>query len=68
MLLLNHIRNNRRIFYNTEKEFLDLLIYNIIHYKDLRKYANNYKDLIYRFDWSNMKNVYDGEFEKIFNS
>ena len=60
------IKNNKRVFYNSEKEFLDLLVYNLIHYKDLRKYTNRYKDIIYRFDWSNMKNEYDDKFEKIF--
>jgi glycosyltransferase involved in cell wall biosynthesis len=65
---LINIDNNKRIFYNTEKEFMELLIYNIIHYKDLRKYTNKYKDLISRFDWSSMKNVYDDKFEKIFTS
>ena len=43
-------------------------MYNIIHYKDLRKYTNKYKDLIYRFDWSNIKNVYDDKFEEISNN
>ena len=65
---LIEIKENQRIFYNTEKEFLDLLEYSIIHYKDLRKYAYKYKELIYRFDWSNMKNVYDRQFEKIYNN
>lgn len=60
------IKNNKRVFYDSEKEFLDLLVYNLIHYKDLRKYTNRYKDIIYRFDWSNMKNEYDDKFEKIF--
>ena len=65
---LINIKDNKSIFYNTDKEFIDLLIYNIIHYKDLRKYTNKYKDLIYRFDWSNIKNVYDDKFEEISNS
>jgi len=60
--------NHKRLFYDKEKQFLDLLISNIINYKDLRKYTNKYKKLIYRFDWSNMKKVYDEEFEKIFNN
>tara|TARA_B100000029_G_scaffold514624_1_gene618176 strand:+ start:44 stop:1150 length:1107 start_codon:yes stop_codon:yes gene_type:complete len=65
---LINIKNNKSIFYNTDKEFIDLLMYNIIHYKDLRKYTNKYKDLIYRFDWSNIKNVYDDKFEEISNN
>ena len=62
------INQNKEIFYNTEKQFLDLLIKHLVNYKDLRKYTNKYKDLIYRFDWSNMKNVYDEKFEEILSS
>ena len=62
---LIEIKNNKRVFYNSEKEFLDLLVYHLIHYKDLRKYTNRYKDIIFRFDWSNMKNEYDDKFKKI---
>ena len=59
------IKNNKRVFYDSEKEFLDLLVYHLIHYKDLRKYTTRYKDIIFRFDWSNIKNEYDDKFEKI---
>ena len=62
------INKNKEVFYNTDRQFLELLIRSIINYKDLRKSTNKYKELIYRFDWSNMKNEYDRQFEKFFNS
>ena len=59
------VNKNSNIFYSKDKDFLDLLIYNILHYKDLRKYTNRYNKIISRFDWSNMKKVYDKTFQKI---
>ena len=62
---LINISVNKNVFYTKDKDFMNLLVYNIINYKDLRKYTNRYKELISRFDWSNIKNVYDETFEKI---
>ena len=62
------INKNKEVFYNTDRQFLELLIRSITNYKDLRKSTNKYRELIYRFDWSNMKNEYDRQFEKFFNS
>ena len=60
--------NNKNLFYSKDQDFYKLLSYNINNYKDLRKYTKKYKELISRFDWSNMKSVYDEQFEKIFNN
>ena len=59
------LSEHSNIFYSKDKDFLNLLIYNILHYKDLRKSTNLYKEIISRFDWSNMKKVYDETFQKI---
>ena len=60
--------NNPEVFYNTKEELYRLLLNSIINYKNLRKSTIKYRELINRFDWSNIVEEYDEKFEYIYNS
>ena len=40
----------------------------ITNYKNLRNTPSNYSEIVNRFDWSNMIDIYDKTFEKYYNN
>ena len=59
------INSNPEIFYNTNEELYDKLIYFLNNYKVLRKSCLKYSAIVNRFDWNNIIGIYDKTFEKI---
>ena len=65
---LINIKNNPEIFYNNNNELLLSLLAKLKDYKNLRKISTKYKDIIYRFNWSELINDYDDKFVQIYNN
>ena len=65
---LINLGNNPEVFYNTNEELYRILLNSIINYKNLRKSTIKYRELINRFDWSNIIKEYDEKFDFIYNS
>ena len=61
-------KNNSEIFYSNNTELYNKLYSYLNDYKVLRKSTSKYEDLVNRFDWSNMIEIYDKTFEKYYKN
>ena len=62
------IKTNPEIFYSNNTQLYNKLYHYLNDYKVLRKSTSKYEELVNRFDWSIIVDIYDQTFEKYYKN